>query len=60
MSGTDLFRVSIFVFIEVVGDPSVKGLQAQEVCHHSDDRRSLAVRDAVKNFVDLVRVIDGD
>ncbi len=54
----NLFCVSVFVQVEVVCDATVEGLEAEEVCHHADDGRALAVGDAVEDLIDLVRVVD--
>ena len=59
MLSANLFGVSVFVLFEVVGDAAVEGLEAEEVCHHSNDGRPLPVGNAVKDFIDLIRVIDG-
>ncbi len=55
-----LFGVSVFVKVEVVRHAGVERFQSQKVGHHADHGGPLAVGNAVENFVDLVRMVDGN
>ena len=46
--------------MEVVGDPLVEGVDAEEVCHHPDDGAALLVGDVIEDLVYFVRNIDRD
>lgn len=46
--------------VEIVCDSAVEGLESEEVGHHADDGRALAVRDAVEDLGDLVRMVHGN
>ena len=43
--------------IEIIGDATVKRFEAEEVCHHPDDGRSLPIGDAVEDLIDGVGMV---
>ena len=53
-----MFCISILMSSEVMFYASVEHLDIQKVGHHSNQGPAFAVRDVVKDLVDLSRVVD--